>query len=212
MATVSTLKKLSIAVVGATVASTIMSINPAQAAVFDLKWSGESFGNGASATGFIEFDPSDPSFVSATIPPSSDITSSVKDFSITITGARSGNGTFTLSDFQRIIFRYPPNSSLDFTQELVGQPANPPALPFGTAYNGQAGDFNIFRNFASSPNAPTGAFFFQIITSGSTGDRLKLTSFKPQTTVPEPASLIGILGLGTFGLTSLRKRKQKPAA
>ncbi|MBG1265380.1 PEP-CTERM sorting domain-containing protein [Nostoc sp. WHI] len=29
--------------------------------------------------------------------------------------------------------------------------------------------------------------------------------------VPEPASLIGILGLGAFGITSVRKRKQQPA-
>ncbi|WP_016951811.1 PEP-CTERM sorting domain-containing protein [Anabaena sp. PCC 7108] len=31
------------------------------------------------------------------------------------------------------------------------------------------------------------------------------------TSVPEPASLIGILGLGAFGVTSLRKRKQTAA-
>ncbi|MDP5015748.1 MAG: PEP-CTERM sorting domain-containing protein, partial [Dolichospermum sp.] len=31
------------------------------------------------------------------------------------------------------------------------------------------------------------------------------------TSVPEPASLMGILGLGAFGVTSLRKRKQVSA-
>ncbi|MGM3308258.1 DUF4082 domain-containing protein [Anabaena sp. WFMT] len=34
-------------------------------------------------------------------------------------------------------------------------------------------------------------------------------NFKYTTSVPEPASLIGILGLGAFGVTSLRKRKQQ---
>ncbi|MBD2295367.1 choice-of-anchor L domain-containing protein [Anabaena sphaerica FACHB-251] len=36
-------------------------------------------------------------------------------------------------------------------------------------------------------------------------------SVVPPKTTPEPASLIGILGLGAFGITSLRKRKQQAA-
>ncbi|HLO85634.1 MAG TPA: PEP-CTERM sorting domain-containing protein [Nostocaceae cyanobacterium] len=52
------------------------------------------------------------------------------------------------------------------------------------------------------------------INSGISIDTLQFnTAPKPDPTpVPEPASLIGILGLGAFGLTSLRKRKQQPAA
>src|SRR6476659_8180901 len=69
---------------------------------FDLSWSGASFGNTAVATGAITFDPTvlDPIntndqtvlFVS---PPNPFATA----FSITISGASAGNGTFGLGDF-----------------------------------------------------------------------------------------------------------------
>ncbi|MBE9125546.1 MULTISPECIES: PEP-CTERM sorting domain-containing protein [unclassified Coleofasciculus] len=192
---------------GAALSLGVMGANPAQAAIFDLEWSGEFFGNGASATGFIDFDP-------AQIPnPGNNFNLIVDDFSVTVTGATIGNGTFTLADFGQFIFQTPLNSPLDFTQELVGQPATPPALPFGTAGTfGEAGDFNIFSNL-SNPNAPNGTFFFQLTTGGETGQNLTLTSFAPRSTtppasVPEPASVLGLLAVGALGTACKFKGKK----
>ena len=67
--------------------------NPAKAAQFALQWSGAAFGNSASANGLIDFDPSlisNPGFTDP-LP--------VNSFSITVTGANSGNGTFSLADY-----------------------------------------------------------------------------------------------------------------
>jgi len=189
---------------GAALSLGVLNVAPAQAAIFDLEWSGDFFGNGASATGFIDFDP-------AQIPnPGSNSNLIVDDFSVTITGATVGNGTFTLSDFNRFLFQTPPNSPLDFTQELVGQPATPPALPFGTPGTfGGAGDFNIFAN---NPTAPTGTLFFRLTTAGGTGENLTLTSFAPPSTpptsVPEPASVLGLLAVGALSTASKFKGKK----
>ena len=202
----SLLAKITVATAaGAALSMGIMNVPPAQAAVFDLKWSGEFFGNGASATGFIDFDPAQISN------PGGTFNLIVDDFSITLTGATVGNGTFTLSDFAAIRFFTPPNSPLDFTQELVGQPAIPPDLPFGTPGTfRQAGDFNIFAN---NPNAPTGTFFFKLTTANSSGESLTLTSFAPQSTpptsVPEPASVLGLLAVGAVGAASKFKSAKK---
>jgi hypothetical protein len=60
---------------------------------FDLTWSGASFGNTAMATGQITFDPSLLTNPGVTDP------IAVTAFSITVSGASSGNGTFGLGDF-----------------------------------------------------------------------------------------------------------------
>ncbi|MHC5830733.1 MAG: PEP-CTERM sorting domain-containing protein, partial [Nostoc sp.] len=44
----------------------------------------------------------------------------------------------------------------------------------------------------------------------SSGD-YSITLNKKTASVPEPASLMGILGLGAFGINSVRKRKQQAA-
>ena len=86
------------------------------AADFNLTWSGASFSNGASATGVLSIDvpnaPAQP-FISGTIP------SWVTGISITVTGATSGNGTWTKSDFWGVVFRA--NGPVDYTLPLVGQ-------------------------------------------------------------------------------------------
>jgi hypothetical protein len=190
---------------GAALSLSIMGAKPAQAAIFDLKWSGEFFGNEASATGFIDFDPAQFSNPGETY-------NLIDDFSVTVTGATVGNGTFTLSDFAYFRFVTPPNSPLDFTQELVGQPATPPALPFGTPdIVNEAGDFNIFAN---NLNAPTGTSYFRITTASGGGESLTLTSFAPRSTtpptsVPESASVLGLLAVGAFGKASKFKGTKK---
>ncbi|HEY9695914.1 MAG TPA: PTPA-CTERM sorting domain-containing protein [Trichocoleus sp.] len=200
------MKTIGAAVVGAAaIGLSVGSLSPANALTFDLKWSGQPLGNKAEATGFIDFDPTQIGN------PGGSYNLVVDDFSITITGANKGNGTFTLSDFDSFGFFTPPNSPLDFTKELVGQPANSPSLPFGTPNTfGEAGDFNIFSPFAN-PNTPNGFLYFQFVTAAGdnplgNNDKLTLTSFAPQSAapVPTPALLPGLIGMG---VAALRKRK-----
>jgi hypothetical protein len=63
---------------------------------FDLAWSGASFGNGATAVGTITMDVSRIFNPGHTQQNSSQF---VTAFSITITGASTGNGTFGIDDF-----------------------------------------------------------------------------------------------------------------
>jgi hypothetical protein len=172
--------------------------NPAKAAQFALQWSGAAFGNSASANGLIDFDPSLISNPGYTNP------LPVNSFSITVTGANSGNGTFSLADYNNF-FLATSGGTLDFTKQLVGQPTSND--PWGTPSFG-GGDFNIISNL----DAPTAASEFQIATSGGFGDLLQLTSFAPLAplaTVPEPSSLLGLLALGTLGTGATLMRKLK---
>ncbi|MEH2289726.1 MAG: DVUA0089 family protein [Nostoc sp.] len=62
-----------------------------------------------------------------------------------------------------------------------------------------------FANFAES--GPT----YGSIGPGFSPDSYSISLNQETASVPEPASLIGILGLGAFGITSVRKRKQQAA-
>jgi hypothetical protein len=181
---------------------------------FDLTWSGDSFGNQATATGQITIDTlllanPTPAFVVDDI--------NVRAFSITVSRASAGDGNFRLVDFHT--FDWGTNgATLDLTRELVGQPTvgDPPAfpgLPWGTGSRGLAGDFNIHPTRAST-TAPTAVAAFEIYTDGGRGDVLALTSFRPhpQTTgVPEldPAGAAGALTLLVGGILLLRGQRHR---
>jgi hypothetical protein len=148
--------------------------------VFDLEWSGASFGNGATATGQITVDDA-----LLTNPGSNDSLATaglVTAFTITVSGATTGDGTFTLGDFSRIILNTG-TLPLDFTAELVDQPTDND--PWGTSQPGDTGgDFNLFN---SSPAAPNGTFYFELTTDAGAGDKMLLTSFRPA----RPGTTIG---------------------
>jgi hypothetical protein len=139
--------------------------------------------------------------------------SDFESFSITVSGARAGNGTFGLSDFSHFLW-WSAGASFNFQENLVGQPttAAPPFNPWGTpALN--SGDFNFF-NASASPLAPTGEFFFGIQTNGGnvggpTGDPMALTSLQEVVASPEPASIL-LFGAALLGLTILPSRRQHP--
>lgn len=124
---------------------------------------------------------------------------------ITVTGASSGNGTFTLADFDTVLLWENSNASLDFTKELAGQATN--GDPFGTP-SGNGGDFNLF-NRSGATDAPDGSFFFTLTTDKGLEDSMQLTSFRPAA-VPESGSaallsFVGIIGSG-FAVRKLRRR------
>ncbi len=186
----------------AVVAASLVVSSAANATLIDfrLAWSGESFGNNASATGTITIDdavllnPSDGEMYAE--PALLGITA----FSITVSGASSGNGTFTLEDFNEFAW-WTDGAALDLSQELVGQPTT---NGIWGASDGLSGDFNMFASLGSG--APEGTFYFEITTNEDTGDRLLLTSFAP-VQVAEPAAL-SLFGLGLLGLGLAARRRK----
>jgi hypothetical protein len=182
----------------------VASVQANAGQVFDLTYSGATLGNNATATGTITLE-----LLNMNNPGTTDQNPSlfVTDFSITVTGASSGNGTFGFSDFNGSgilggFYLATNGGTLDFGSELVGQPTSGSA--WGTTpSSGAAGDFNIFTN-GTDPTAPNGTFFFQITTNGGSGDSLFLTSFAP---APEPGSALLVLpALIALGALKVRKR------
>lgn len=176
----------------------------AGASTFLIDYSGADFLNSAQAHGYIVFDdallpnPTPTSPVSgALLFPGVEVTG----FSLTISGAAAGNGTFTLSDY--LAFSWDTAGvSLDLTTELVGQIIGT-AGGWGTTHDGATGDFNFLTDLTTNPAAPTTAgLAFQIATDGGNGDTLNLSSMRR---LPEPASL-WLLGIGAGALAASRNK------
>jgi hypothetical protein len=127
----------------------------------------------------------------------------VTAFSLTITGATSGNGTFGFSDFDGGTsvhggFIISTATTIDYTKDLAPQVT----------------DFNIFTNH-TDVNAPTGSGTQRITTDNGIEDPLSLTSFAPAA-VPEPStaivSVIGSVAFLAYGRSRQRRAQRRQAA
>ena len=136
----------------------------------------------------------------------------VLNLRVTVSGATSGNGTFTKSNFANVAW-CTNGGMLDFSSELVGQPtAND---PWGTPSDGDGGDFNLFAN---ASGAPDGEFFFTLCANHGNANCMQLTSMIAGTlrgsSVPAltPRGLIGlaVLLLG-IGLGTIARIARRPA-
>lgn len=155
----------------------------------DITWDGSVFGNSATATGVLVFNDAllpaieqNSSFSALPDP-------GIVDFSITVSGASSGNGSFGLSDYNSYTFSS--NAPLDFSQELIGQTIADGCV-FGDAF---CSDFNFQ---GSSSTAPFGVWYFELQTNGAAGDSMVVTSMKARVPLPGTVLLfaVGLLGLG----------------
>jgi len=161
---------------------------------FDLSYTGVN--NSASGIGFISFDDTVLPNTAGSWGNVSPATLGITDFSITISGASSGNGTFGLADFAA-----DPDG---WVWNLVG----PLDLSLGSELVGQANlsDFNWCAGTQScgNPLAPGGVSPFTIATSGETGNALVLSSMVV-TAVPVPAA-VWLFGSALAGLGWMRRK------
>jgi hypothetical protein len=145
----------------------------AQVQKFVQQWAGPD----AIANGFLTLD------LAVLLNPGDNSTTGtpfVTDFELRLTGAYSGNGTFTLADYDGIDSPFGAQiafstgaTALDFTRELVGQPSMDGA--WGMLEDGR-GFLSLLREYGSA--APQTAGSFAIATSTGT-DMLALASIRP---------------------------------
>ncbi|MCC5850932.1 MAG: hypothetical protein JJU29_22820 [Verrucomicrobia bacterium] len=168
---------------------------------FEAIWSGVPHGNSATAIALVGIDTAlipnpDDYFEFSALPAWFD------SITLTVSGATSGNGTFTISDFGGVAWGTN-GGTLDFGSELVGQSTN--GDPWGTIESFEAGDFNLFAA-AESPSAPSGTSYFQLSTAESS-EAMSLTSFSP-VAIPELATSTLLILCAAAMLIFFRKKKQ----
>ena len=211
-----------------TLLTLLVAITPAAASVMDFTFtfSGAAYdSNSAVATGAITFDSAiflnpgrnlyDPS--GAYIAYGTHQPGLVTALTITVSGSTlgAGDGTFTLSDFDAVLF----DTSLvglNLSQQLVDQPLVNVG-PDGETWNwgsdhqisttgpsqSYTGDFQIFAKAGSI--APSGIYPYQLGTNAGGLDGMQLTSFAPVNTVPEPSTyLLLTIALGAVGYARRR--------
>ena len=153
----------------------------AQTITYDLLYSGTG---GSSATGQVTVD----WFITGTNPQLEWVPllgSGISGLTLTVSGAGTGNGTFTDSDFRYVSLM---GEVLIPTQDLVSQPG-----------------FYVFtlRSWYSSAPDAAGAYTLQV---GDDGQILTLTSFAPSAAVPEPSQYAMMAGLGLVGFGVWRRK------
>lgn len=166
---------------------------------FYLDWSGALWGNDAQAHGILTIN-------NDSFPNPSNYTwlfqgAEVADFTLTISGAASGNGSFGSSDFDG--FAWNTVSELDLSRELIGQETGYGG--WGSTFDGLTGDFNLFA--VQNSGAPFAGGSFLLVANEGFGNIMNLVSFRP---VPVPAAfwLFGSALLGFIGVGQKRGRTQ----
>ena len=208
--------------IGLAALASVSLVTPASASLVTeyFTYSGAAYSNTVVATGWISFDVD----VSKAIEFNDsrawdgldwDVwtgNETVKDLSITVAGASSGNGTFGLSDFVTVSFSTK-GVVLDFSKDLVGQtvpgdPGFPPFLPEVPAGPWGTQDHGYF-NFSGPPIGSAAPYCsggsFGLITAGN--NPMQLISMTSMSAVPEVTSSFTMLGLITSGLLLRRRTK-----
>ena len=159
----------------------------AEVKTFNFTYSGASRSNTANTTGLITLDTR---FITSGFE-FIDI-SNIVNLSMTVTGANSGNGNFTKSDFGGIYFFSP--IGLDFSRELVGQ-----VLTGGNKFGGGNGTLN----FSSINSAPTMSYYDDLSSAGLV---MKLTSMSVAAVPEADTSAMLLMGAGVMGFMARRRK------
>jgi len=156
---------------------------------YDLAWTGAYLGNNASATGVMTLDLT--TLANPVLDPIHDIKSDISSLTVTVTGASSGNGTWTLDDLAYTFW-----NTNGFTLDMQG--------PVAQELYFVQGDFNLF--FVSP--GPIGTIFMTLTSDGGKGDPMVLTTFEPAVSTPEPSTFFFLLGglVVVIGFVSMRPR------
>jgi len=157
----------------------------------------------AVASGYITFETtliSNPGNNTITLPDPS-----VLAISLTVSGATSGNGTYTMADFGQVFFNTG-TVGLDLSKPLIGQSAGGGFI-WGTCTGGNCGDLNFFGIAAP---APTGTFWFALTADGGAANTMNLAAAGPPGNQAPTMSewmliLLAVLLAGT-GMVMARKR------
>ena len=196
MTTANVLKKLSMATAGAVIASTVMNITPAHAADFTFSFSNTTGQTAGTVTGIVRGLKDGTNNLDSTVTAEVFSATSPAPLGIyTLDPSFANTNSYTVSNGQVTAFN-----------EAFNQGGYPGFELLLT--NSFSGIYNGLSYFPQLMNidVPKGIFGTTYnLRDQSTGAGV---NFKP---VPEPASLMGILGLGAFGVTSLRKRRQVSA-
>jgi len=148
----------------------------------------------------------------------------VLDLQLTVTGTSFSDGNYDISDYSEIAFDTN-GGVLDFSRPLIGQSTEDD--PWGTTYDGDAGDFNFFTAFDALSDgnearydnltstsgvvisdAPTGCWYFTLCendgesTPQGTPVEMVLQSLAPAGSQPSVSS-VPTLSLWTIVLMSL---------
>jgi hypothetical protein len=178
----------------------LSSANALASTTFSLAFSGAEFLNSAEAYGTITFEPAPPNptgeFGTLLFPDFE-----VSAFSLTVSGASSGNGTFELDDFSFFTWNTK-GVELDLSQDLIGQ-----ITVEGKLWASEEGAGGFGLEAASGSGAPQSLAWYVLQTNELAGDYLRLTSFTP---VPVPAAiwLFGSALSGLLGGAFRRSRRQ----
>ena len=147
----------------------LLAFSIASASVtYNVQWSGAGAtpSNSATATGTVTFS-TDP--FGAAVFCYSFATCNITSLSITVSGASTGNGTFTLSDFYNLSIST--SGALNTSTNLYGQPG-----------------FNDFSVSSGGGGAPSNSYYFTIKSFNGTGDPLVMTSMLLQSP-PAPSAV-----------------------
>jgi hypothetical protein len=189
----------------AAAASLILTTGFARADVYQtykLAWSGSGFGNGASATGSMTLDLT--TLINPTVPGGLegtsyyDIVGDMTALNITVSGASSGNGVYTLSGlcacsfFGSYTYWNTNGVTINMSGDVLSQ------------LEAAGGDFNLFF---SAPG-PQGSGPLTLTTNALSGDPMAMTEFGPG--VPEPG-VWAMLGIGVFGVGFALRRARGAA-
>lgn len=145
---------------------------------FDLLYTSNT--TAATATGFITIDDTVFPNSGPNLPggPQPAATLGITAFSITITGAVEGNGTFGLADFSTFFFNRSGTGPYDLSSELVSQAIH--------------SDFNMFNTTAGAPNGVNPNTIATNVGAAAPGENLTLQSMTPRASIPT----LSIWGLG----------------